>query len=642
MPQSESEGWQELQTLSRRSCPKLFYQFSTQDQSLTLLLTDLICIWESSLDEYDIKAAASRQGTTIDPSDSPQQFQVLLSKIRKSLSDGENRITRGTERNSQTLLLRTKIALPKPLKALEWTFTLNPQPTSELAERILRPSLHEVAVSSNKITSLLGIIKEKDHVISKLLDRIGTSGVDLNLVFPSIAGFASRKGGHVSVADAKKHVAGIAEFDETSWTKGFASDDGYEGADRTGLGNLVRGCEKCFAHSKAEHDSWVKDLPTTDRVDQGSNGDQGKSRAKDTSEAKPDTEDESTDDEFERQPTPPHLKPKSPSVSRTTKPTTKDDEAIEQEVSPPSKRAKPTKIGGLGKRNATKAFGASQSPTKASVPAKEAKSPRRRASTTSAATETASEDEDIQSPSHRKHKSPTPEPAAKSKLGKFSKKEAPVRSSSVTPSPPPSPMPTRSRPARGSPPVAENNAADEETETEDDDLNVSPPPPPKPKTESKASTPAKAPRLGRLGAKKQSTPAKSASPDPVPEDDEQAEKPSPSKKKIGRLGGLRKKAQSREPTSSPPPPASAQKAPRGKDDDESDGTDSPSPSPSRTSNARQAKSDDQASSSPAPPPKKTDPLPKKEETAEEAATRRRMELKRTIEAAGAGRKKRRF
>ena len=448
MSNSEAEGWQELKTLSRRQCPKLFYQFSIKEESFTLLLTDLIGIWETSLDKYDILAAAARQHTSIDPSVSSKQFRVLLSKIRTSLSDGENTITRGVDRSSHTLSLRTTIALPKPLKALEWTFTLEPQETSELAERILRPSLHEVSVSGNKITSLLSIISQKDHIISKLLDRIGNSAVDLSLVFPGIAGYASRKSGHVSVADAKKHVPGMAAFDEKSWVKAFANDEGYEGADRTGLGNLVKGCEKCFAHSKAEHESWVKDLSTTSKVDSSLKGEgEAKSRAMDSAKGKPDTDDESTDDEFERQPTPPHLKSKSSSVTRTAKPSIVNENETEEAASPPPERVKPSKIGSLGKRDATKAFGKDQSSLKAAPTPERSASPTSRASTASTATATESEDEvdqDVKPPPPRRSKSPPNQ--VQTKFGSLPKRKEATRSPSS------SPIPTRSRTTQPSPP----------------------------------------------------------------------------------------------------------------------------------------------------------------------------------------------
>ncbi|KIW70406.1 hypothetical protein PV04_02678 [Phialophora macrospora] len=583
MSESVVGGWQELQTLSRRQCPKLFYQFSTDQESLTVLLTDLISIWETSLDSYDIKAAAARQRTTVDPSASSRQFEVLLSKLRQSLSDGKNTITRGSGRNSQILHLRTRIDLPHPLNPLDWTFTLEPQTSPELAERILHPSLREVAVSQSKIDSLLAIVKEKDHVISKLLDRIGNSAVDLSLVFPGIAGLATRKGGHVSVADAKKRVPGMADFDEGAWIKQFADDDGYEGADRTGLSNLVRGCEKCFAHSKSEHEKWVKDLPTTSEMQSGGKDDaQVQPPPIELAEENSGAGDESAEDEFERQPTPPHLKA----------------------ISPASRRA-----------------------------ARQTMPPVRRASTTSTETATATasqdEDKDVRTPSRGGTKSPRP-----ARTRGLNKKGAATRSPSATPSPSPSasaspsPLPTRSHPRHSSPTTSKRGEHDDETETEaddeDDDLDRSPLPSPVRKPKFKSPTPATGQtprRLGRLGARKTQPP-----PDPGPASDEddspaKPEKTQPSPKPgVRRLGALRKRREQDRDRTSSPPATEADSRPRA--------TDSPkSPSASMSISQRHKSPVDQS------PPR---------ETAEEAASRRRMQLKRTIEAGAAGRKKRRF
>jgi hypothetical protein len=181
------------------------------------------------------------------------------------------------------------------LKPLNWTFTLAQQNASELAERLLRPSLHEVAVDQDKINSLLRVIKDKDHVISRLLDSLGNSAVDLGLIFPSVTGYGSRKGGGVSVNDAKKHVPGMAGFDEKSWINRFAKEDGYEGADRTGLTNLVSGCEKCFVHTRAQHDDWLRNLSASDKPDGITTGSKTTSSRADTRNKHNIDKDESTD-----------------------------------------------------------------------------------------------------------------------------------------------------------------------------------------------------------------------------------------------------------------------------------------------------------------------------------------------------------
>ncbi|KAJ4520080.1 hypothetical protein HRR83_002041 [Exophiala dermatitidis] len=460
MPETGSEGWQELQLPSKRQCPKLFYSLSTENESITLLLTDLIGIWECILDRYDILAEASRQHTSIDPSASSDQFEVLLSKITKSLKDGNNVLLRadGRDGNNQVLRLKTSIQLPKPLRPLEWTFKLTPQPASELAERILRPSLHEVAVSQEKIASLLHIIKEKDHVISRLLDRIGSSAIDLSLIFPGITGVASRRaGGHISVAEAKKHVPGMAAFDEKSWTKQFANDDGYEGADRTGLSNLVRGCEKCFVHTKAEHEDWIGSLPPADRLDAQKNRQSSPpptTKSTSNKRGRDSGNDESTDsdDDFERQPTPPALRSKASETMKSTRAANND---VSEDEEPPSKRTKASKIGGLGRRNATKAFGTSNArqrspsppPATEQTPSRPA---RRRATSTSStgsatASPTASEDEDDNDNDNDSKSQPSKHQARKDESGTKRQLGGLRKNKQASPSPPATRNTTRGR-----------------------------------------------------------------------------------------------------------------------------------------------------------------------------------------------------
>jgi hypothetical protein len=634
MPESANEGWQELQVPSRRQCPKLFYSFATQDESITLLLTDLISIWESTLDRYDILSDAARQHASIDPSVSADQFEVLLSKIGKSLKDGENVLSKQELRTSQLLLLTTKVDLPKPLRPLEWTFKLAPQDSSELAERILRPSLHEVAVSQEKVKSLLRAIKDKDHIISRLLERIGSSSIDLGLVFPGITGMA-RRGGQVSVADAKKHVPGMAAFDEKSWVKQFANDEGYEGADRTGLGNLVRGCEKCFAHTKSEHTDWIKELssPTkrTKAIDM--KNEEPKSTKRDIrGEVEQRNDPTDSDNDFERQPTPPGLKSKGHGKSEPSPSSNGEDDDDE----PPPKGTKASKIGGLGRRSATKSFGSTKSPPQPSTP------PRRR-SDASTSTATASEDEedDIRPavrPSSKEH-------SLKPKLGALRKKQQPARTS---PAPNPSskaPSPPTKAPNKDQ--VRSTYKSSDEDEASDMDLDRDHSPPP-------AATPSRHHRLGHIGRKSATpaaTPSKARGDSPPPRKDKDNDSASPTqattpRRKLGRLGARKQRDTQTHSSSAEPEPSlhssSKTKKTRSKANDNDSDTSSPSPSPAgRKLPSRPSTKNEPTQPNPeAPAPAREEP--EKEETAEEKANRRRLELKRTIAANAGAKKKRRF
>ncbi|KIW19059.1 hypothetical protein PV08_03349 [Exophiala spinifera] len=667
MPDLGQQGWQELQEPSRKQCPKLFYNLNTDGECLNLLMTDLISVWESSLDKYDIIGEAARQHTSIDPSVSSDQFDVLLTKIAKSLKDGENVLSKQVIRNSQVLILSTKLDLPKPLKRLEWTFKLTPQDASEMAERILRPSLHEVAVSQDKIKSLIRAIKDKDHIISRLLERIGSSSIDLSLVFPGITGMA-RRGAQVTVTDAKKHVPGMAPFDEKLWTKQFANDDGYEGADRTGLGNLVRGCEKCFAHSKAEHEGWVKELssPTKKEVAGSKKTERPKSTASRDIRGESKSNDESTDsdDEFERQPTPPALRSRGgPTTKPLATPMPEPDEEDEGEERT-ANRGKLSKIGRLGRRNATKSFGHTESRSESPSPDRtNGSSPPRRGSDSSTSTATATEDEDEEVKPLSKAR------GSESTIGALRSKQ-PLRKS-----PSPSPSPTRHASKEKnhyrSPPSAQTDDSSEL------DLDASPSPAkPQPRQHH---------RLGRLGAKSATTSSGERdadtssrgqsnlkngnnSNDPSGSESDSQSKPgtqtTPRRRKLGRIGAHKQSTQA-QPSSSPsassagPQSNSSRKTKGNKQtsedndngsDNDSDATNSPSPSTTRLRSRdvapRHSKDKDTSKVESEPPShphgKRDSPSPAKEETVEEKANRRRMELKRTIAANAGAKKKRRF
>ena len=89
-----------------------------------------------------------------------------------------------------------------------------PQP--EFSADLMLPLLEEASQRQHGLEDLFHIIRDKDQVMSKLLDRIETSGIDLGIVFPSITGMRSRRT-QTTIAEASKHVPGMAPFNKDSW-----------------------------------------------------------------------------------------------------------------------------------------------------------------------------------------------------------------------------------------------------------------------------------------------------------------------------------------------------------------------------------------------------------------------------------------
>lgn len=251
--------WRELYRETGRKCPKLFYKFVTGEEGYQLFFTDLFALWRADASVEDIQDYAKITRTSIDPSDSTQ-LNVLLQKLTKSLAEGTNTLRQTEDASTEAVLLSTTIKLPRPLQPLQWDFFLEAKDAADLGETILRPCLHAAAESRKKVESLLEFINAKDRVISKLLEKIEGTSLDLSLVFPGITGVRAKKG-YVTLKEAQAHVPGLRGFDLEQWRKGFGAEGPYAGFENDGLYNLVAGNETCSKHTLIQHQKWYAKLP---------------------------------------------------------------------------------------------------------------------------------------------------------------------------------------------------------------------------------------------------------------------------------------------------------------------------------------------------------------------------------------------
>lgn len=257
--ESVRPGWQELKTLSGPKCPKLFYNFTADEDGYTTQFTDLIGFWSAVSPAVDIVDYAKITKASIDPSDSKSQLRVLLQKLSQSLAEGENTL-RQEDDETGAILLQTVLKLPRPLQPLKWEFYLEARGTEELAENVLRPCLLEASESKNKIDFLCDVIKSKDHIISKLLDKIEGTTIDLSTIFPGITGAKSRKG-QTTIKAAQKQVPHLKLFSKDDWLQQAKSDGPYANFEMVGLSKLVSGCEQCPKHKSKQHEQWLSKLP---------------------------------------------------------------------------------------------------------------------------------------------------------------------------------------------------------------------------------------------------------------------------------------------------------------------------------------------------------------------------------------------
>ncbi|MBE7181852.1 MAG: hypothetical protein INR71_11715, partial [Terriglobus roseus] len=447
--------WTRLQLSRRRNTsdlPPLFYKLimpkptsTPSAPRLVLHCTDLTILYTASLTHADILAEATRQHSPIDPSESSKQLAVLLDYLSQSLAGKDNVLARtaasegfmaleaGDEGDfsaklSAQLTLRTTIPLPRPLRPLSFAFTLARQEPAAFSRVVLCPALEGTQMANRKLDALLDVVRDKDHVIARLLERVGNQASgDMSLVFPTLTGRRGRGGEKVGVEEAGRLVPGLKEFDLGSWEAG----QGFEHAG--GFEELLLG--KGFAKAKEGESSaeWVRNLPGPEALERGGDDMNGKRRlsrqvTRETtrgSQVDGDIDDENddateSDDDFERQPTPPSARKAAGSTKTTPQKSSAGAQqsregpasSSEDDSGPPTKKQKTSggggigsgkragRLGGLGGRSKRAERKASSSPEQdaaspapAAVVKKDDKGEKRRPSTASTATASATDRE---------------------------------------------------------------------------------------------------------------------------------------------------------------------------------------------------------------------------------------------------------
>lgn len=205
------------------SIPPLLVKYEFRASSYRIWVTDLSNVWTEALDQRPLVQRAWDIETDIDPIESDQR-QMLLQKIRDCLDEGPStKLALSRNEGSDDIQLTAFSPLPKPLKALRWPFFLTPSPRLALTNELVIPLLIEQLLFRKRLDSLLEILNDKDHVISKLTDKMQTEGLELGKVFPgAIAAKSSRKA--ISKEDFGRAVKGLGPFDESQWRTRWKED----------------------------------------------------------------------------------------------------------------------------------------------------------------------------------------------------------------------------------------------------------------------------------------------------------------------------------------------------------------------------------------------------------------------------------
>ncbi|KAL8713329.1 MAG: hypothetical protein Q9220_002528 [cf. Caloplaca sp. 1 TL-2023] len=246
-----TSGWRLLRhDPSNRSIPRLLIKHSIGVSTYEIWITDLVNIWTEKVDQRALIQRAWHIETDIDPVEADQR-QMLLRHIQESLNaePGTN-LTLLRSEESKGLLLMAHCPLPKPLKPLRWPFHLMAASQNSLADELILPLMCVQLTTHTNSASLLSLLSEKDYVITKLVDKLQSAGVDLGKVFPGAAPSKSSRKPN-SREEISKSVSGLAAFDQDQWRLERACD--------TAIFNDCDGLlSQLFAHGKSLAPSLIK------------------------------------------------------------------------------------------------------------------------------------------------------------------------------------------------------------------------------------------------------------------------------------------------------------------------------------------------------------------------------------------------
>lgn len=170
---------------SQPGLPTILVRYVPTSIGYSIKLTDLSRVWEETVNVKEIIQRAEREGCSINPGDDSDQLCILLDKIDTALCRDEDGASAHVERanDPDNITLVITAPLPKPLAPLKWRIYLQQAGSEELTTLIVGPLLLLAHQQRNETEYLLEQLRHKDHVISKLLDRMESANLLLDSVF---------------------------------------------------------------------------------------------------------------------------------------------------------------------------------------------------------------------------------------------------------------------------------------------------------------------------------------------------------------------------------------------------------------------------------------------------------------------------
>ncbi|QIW98374.1 hypothetical protein AMS68_003892 [Peltaster fructicola] len=197
----------------------------------TVYLSDLEHIWTEELTKAAVLERAAELDCSIDPSQDSEQYHIFSKKLKSAFEqEAETCLELKSLRSGTNITLLLSMPLPKPWRKLEWEVHLQRQDDGLVGSELTGPLVDRAYALQQQLTQLMTELRAKDHVLSRVIDRLEATGTTLTEVFPNVANLPNR--GHNKHQPLRErlapHVRGLAPFDEAFWTAKVEKNDRAE------------------------------------------------------------------------------------------------------------------------------------------------------------------------------------------------------------------------------------------------------------------------------------------------------------------------------------------------------------------------------------------------------------------------------
>ena len=528
------EQWKRLRH-NDAQLPSLLIKASFSKNGYGIRLTDLSRIWAEELDKAEIITRARARNCNIDPGEDAEQYDIFVEKLQGSLQQHDNTTLALSTTKNGDLKLYLEAPLPSSLPTFEWEVDLKQMSDRSMEVDLVSPLLQKACLLERHMQMLIAEIQAKDKVIGKITDRLETSGHDLTAVFPGV----KTTGNKSQREQFARHVRGLGEFEEASWSAKVATDnEGLPESDES-ADAILASLPTVHAWKETHVDWWWKlangqhvELTKEGSDDGATTRNPGLNHEQSLSgRSKSDAGDDN--DGFQRQSTPPYIR------THSTLPTSNDN--VDEPMNDQDSTEDEDDLDGPPPRPKATPCQAEHNKTDPPAPANTRRSPTPPATKPTIRTaithgpftheeDTEDDDDDLDGPSQASQKPTT------------TSSQLPSREESQTLQPPISSAPSLRKRLGTLGGRARIKSPTPMSMTPIEEQAAPTPSPEKPRPKSK---------LGTIGGRKAAKP-QSTSPAPDPED---AEEPPKQGKKLGTIGGSSKREakSSRAPTASATP-----------------------------------------------------------------------------------------